>query len=398
MGTAGEHTLYIQIDEANNISESSETNNITSKTITVTQSLPEITATNPVNNSAGIPISLAPTITFSESMDEDSLNTNTITLTAIADNLGNKISTPLEGSVSYNAASHQATWSPAAPFANNYTYNLSISVEVQDAYGHNIAEEKNIVFTTIMNRDHAQVYKGSDGKTQVYIEHDSIAYDNFFIMIQTNPDQTDAIYKATQKVSNEHINPHKPIPETLRSFHIYIDENVELSDEQINFAAPVTITIPYTDNGDGMVSGTNPQIQESSLAMYWLNETDNLWVKLPHSQVNQTEDNVTAEVPHFSHFMLIGAQSTSLAGAYAYPVPYKPNSDPTHTSIKFTGLSTRATIKIYTISGELVAKIVETDGDGFNDTWNAQEVSSGMYIYYIENEQEQKTGQLLIIK
>lgn len=87
-----------------------------------------------------------------------------------------------------------------------------------------------------------------------------------------------------------------------------------------------------------------------------------------------------------------------LANAYAYPVPFRPNFDPTHTKITFTGLPSPSTIKIYTVTGEHVATIEETDYDGVNNSWDPYSAASGMYIYIIEYGSEIKKGQLLIVK
>ena len=94
---------------------------------------------------------------------------------------------------------------------------------------------------------------------------------------------------------------------------------------------------------------------------------------------------------------MLGETQSSLQNAYAYPVPFRPNSDPSHKHITFTGLSAQTTIKIYTITGELVATIHESDGDGMC-IWDARGAASGMYIYRIDNNREHKTGHLLIVK
>lgn len=66
-------------------------------------------------------------------------------------------------------------------------------------------------------------------------------------------------------------------------------------------------------------------------------------------------------------------------------------------------LTSDATIRIYTISGELVTIIEETDGDG-NATWdgknqNGEEVVSGVYIYLITSDDGRTiTGKLAVIR
>ncbi len=96
-----------------------------------------------------------------------------------------------------------------------------------------------------------------------------------------------------------------------------------------------------------------------------------------------------------------------LSDAYAYPVPYKPNDRLSTTGdetsgITFTNLSTETEIKIYTITGELVRNLIHKNG--WNEEWypveneKGEKVVSGVYIYYIENKKQHKSGKLVIIR
>jgi hypothetical protein len=78
-----------------------------------------------------------------------------------------------------------------------------------------------------------------------------------------------------------------------------------------------------------------------------------------------------------------------------YPNPYKPHAG--HQRINFSGLTAEATVRIYDISGNLMEEILENDGDGLA-TWDG-DVSSGIYVYYIFNPQEEKKlGKLSVIR
>jgi hypothetical protein len=96
----------------------------------------------------------------------------------------------------------------------------------------------------------------------------------------------------------------------------------------------------------------------------------------------------------------MGANDTNLTSAYVFPVPCRVYQG--HNQITFTGLSSQAMIKIFTISGELIVTLKEEDGDG-QLIWDVKNkggkfLASGVYIYYIENEREHKSGKLMIIK
>lgn len=89
-----------------------------------------------------------------------------------------------------------------------------------------------------------------------------------------------------------------------------------------------------------------------------------------------------------------------LSTAHAFPNPYKA---PIHQNkITFTNLTFRVTIRIYTISGELVRTLYK--GDNTDDlVWNVrgengQKLASGLYFYFIKSENSIKKGKLVIIQ
>ncbi len=89
-----------------------------------------------------------------------------------------------------------------------------------------------------------------------------------------------------------------------------------------------------------------------------------------------------------------------LGQAHCYPVPFKPSLG--HTKITFSQLTRDVEIKIYTLSGQLVRKLVKSD---LKDTleWNAtnergQAVVSGVYLYVVKSVAGKKRGKLMIIR
>jgi hypothetical protein len=96
----------------------------------------------------------------------------------------------------------------------------------------------------------------------------------------------------------------------------------------------------------------------------------------------------------------VSAPASDLSAAYAFPVPFKPST--TSTRITFTNLSTEATIRIYSSSGELVRTLREDQGNGFLrwDVTNeqGQPVASDVYFYVIENAEQTKVGKLLVVR
>ncbi len=83
-----------------------------------------------------------------------------------------------------------------------------------------------------------------------------------------------------------------------------------------------------------------------------------------------------------------------------FPNAYMPSSEG-HTRIIFSDLPAVCTIKIYTLTGDLVRTIVESDGDG-QAAWDVrnegnEELPSGIYLYIIKSSTEgEEKGELVI--
>jgi len=107
----------------------------------------------------------------------------------------------------------------------------------------------------------------------------------------------------------------------------------------------------------------------------------------------------------FTHLSIIAPSGTSrqvaapdLINVIAYPNPCKG-----YGNITFKNLTDQCKIRIYNIAGELIFEQEFTNTNG-NAEWNlknrsGKDVASGVYIYLITNNQNQKaTGKIGIIK
>jgi len=88
----------------------------------------------------------------------------------------------------------------------------------------------------------------------------------------------------------------------------------------------------------------------------------------------------------------ISAPKTDLSEAVVFPSPFMPSKG--HKSIKFGKLTANATVKIYTIAGELVRELSDDDGDGLI-TWDVknrggQNVASDVYLALIQGSGQKK--------
>lgn len=89
-----------------------------------------------------------------------------------------------------------------------------------------------------------------------------------------------------------------------------------------------------------------------------------------------------------------------VSGAHVYPNPC--NMKDGCTGVTITRLTLRATIKIYTISGEYLRTITK-DSNIDSVAWDlkteaGRTVASGLYIYNIEGEGSTKQGKMIVIR
>ena len=167
------------------------------------------------------------------------------------------------------------------------------------------------------------------------------------------------------------------------------------------------VTLSYADaNGDGLVDGTS--IRVKTLAIYTLDEAHSLWVRVPASRVDTAARTVTALMPHFSVYALIGAADQDVEQVHPYPVPWAPNSGNPLVDgdlaggITFTNLPSEGTISIYTLTGQLVRALSITP---FNPqlkwdvkTTGGQDVVSGVYLWRVKSGDNTKAGKLIVIR
>jgi hypothetical protein len=109
-------------------------------------------------------------------------------------------------------------------------------------------------------------------------------------------------------------------------------------------------------------------------------------------------------IPRVVSALGLGA-ADNLEEAYVYPNPYKPGSEGDYDAdcITFSKLTSQAKIEVFNIIGQLVTTIEKDSSEGDyqwipkNDA--GRSLASGVYVFYISNEEGQKkTGRFAIVK
>jgi hypothetical protein len=182
-----------------------------------------------------------------------------------------------------------------------------------------------------------------------------------------------------------------------------------------NFLRQGSITFNYKDNdGDGIIDGSNPPVRVKTMNLWQLDETMNMWVKVPDVSVDTAGKQLVSPLAHLSVYAFIGGADTSVSDVYAFPVPFRPfgpdaGTGPGQTGteaagITFTNLPSNGTIEIYTPTLRLVRRIeIPSNLNPARIAWNVRNeagvaVASGIYIWRIISGSNAKTGKLMVIR
>jgi len=295
-----------------------------------------------------------------------------------------------------------------------YRVRARNNVGVWSSYS-GVSEE--IIIAELFGTNTAVTGSSIDGRALVNIPQ-GVLTDETYIIIERDPlNYGKNINPKTIKAANDKDDvdlSFDRIEDTIAEFNAYIYNN-GTSTRITTFTNKVRISLRYRDvNQDGFVDNVPYRLDERTLKVYRLNETTQQWVAEENSIVDPVANTVSAEVDHFSIFVLRGTPlrpATVLGNVRVYPNPYKPNSNPMHNSgVHFGGtaapfeerLTEQVTIKIFTVTGELVRVIDgQTSGEYIWDAKNddGDEVSTGVYIYQITNEQAGNSfGKVAIVK
>ncbi|MEW6040802.1 MAG: T9SS type A sorting domain-containing protein, partial [Elusimicrobiota bacterium] len=317
-----------------------------------------------------------PSIFFSLDVDTSSVNSGII-LKAIKNNYAEKISEIVTGTFNYDKTQKKLTFIPALPLKKGYSYEFTLNKPRNPV---------SVNFETIF--DHTVENKIDDLQTKA-----SLA-------LKSNSFGSDG-YVSFSKSKTESFTEGQVI--NVAEIKAYDEKNSEQNPTQ---TAHLTLSFSYPDeNADGIVDNTEPKVQINSLAIYHYSLKTERWERL-YTEVNSVSKTASAPVTTLSKFLIVGLQNDDAGKAYAYPVPFEPGKG--HFEIKFgrnpdAPLPGKCQIRIYSISGDLLKELIESDGDG-TLSWNPvtdsndTELKSGTYIYVIETKTNKKTGKIMVIR
>ncbi len=101
---------------------------------------PYVSSTSPIDNTTGVPTTAVITATFSEDMDSSTISGDTFVVVSP--------SGEVSGTISYEASSKKATFTPQNLLDYDIMYKVTVSKEVQDLAGNPMSTSKNWTFYT----------------------------------------------------------------------------------------------------------------------------------------------------------------------------------------------------------------------------------------------------------
>lgn len=187
-------------------------------------------------------------------------------------------------------------------------------------------------------------------------------------------------------------------PEGSQDLGLSVKVNLSNNQTLLSGGKYATLSLAYNDNdNDGIVDGTSVRVDQ--LKMYSASNLADQWVLLP-SSIDVAKKTVSGATVHFSFFAVFAGPSADLDTVRVYPVPFLPNDGQTdngvsyraadlNSGIIFDNLPSVVKIKIFTVSGQLVADFDTSNSLG-KLQWDVKnndgkDVATGGYIAVISS-------------
>jgi len=344
-------------------------------------------------NSGGILTASSFSVRFNRAVDLTDFR-NAVALRQVQNNLGQSMNTAVPGVWTTSVSSEVFTFTPSSAWPANARFALSVSTALRDTLSVRYRQGLSAELATLFDASQANVVTHAATGLRLDIPAGAVATEGAVTVSTTLPAAAAAatrkLIEATEDGTRAPIG--SLVDVTLR------DAAGAVRTER--FQTPVQISFPYADaDGNGVIDGSNPPVMAKTLGIHYLDETNNLWVRLP-SSIDTAAKRVTAETPHFTVFAVIGQFDTDLSAVNVFPVPFRAGDG--HRTITFSGLGQNTKIKIFTVTGELVKEFAAAPNDG-QAVWDVANgegtaVASGVYVYLLESGDNWRKGKIMIIR
>jgi len=371
----------------------------------------------------GVPFDAVIDLEFSEGLAPGTLTAG-IHVWKLLNHRGEPETTWIDAMQTYDSLSNTVRLSPATPLESNSLYEIRITQDLLSVDGFTVDGLQRIRFVTLLDPalDNVVLYPLIDslgapalgaasvftaGGISIQIPADALPEQSMVLINETV--QREALEEANRK-ARAAAGPYRT-PIKLQEINAFNANGERVA----TLAKPVDIAFSFQTQADGQVQGAQAPVRAQTLSLWTLDEKHKLWVKIPGSRAVSEGLAISAAVPHFSVYALMGAPSGSAADTFAFPVPWRPHGPMAGDSngqtgtlaggITFTNLPSECTIRLYTIAGELVRTLHHSDLNGSiaQERWDVRTdggdaVASGVYLWRVESDVDGKNGKLMVIR
>jgi hypothetical protein len=371
----------------------------------------------------GVPLNAMVQVAFSAPLDPTTI-ANGIQVTMIMDHLGQAENSTALWSSTYDVTGTTVIISPQGAWPGNTLFNIAGTASLRSIDGFALSStlpaqfisvldphEENVILQPIPIAGIAQtISAGNAASLNLDIPADALS-DYSYVLVSQDPFHSPLLVNpntlqiATQKAQASGGAYQTPL--ALEEIVAYNEQGGPVS-----LSKSANLTVSYGAN-QGMVNGTSLPIRADTLAFWTLDSTHALWVKMPDSQANGSA--VIGQLSQFSVYALMGGAESNASDVYVFPVPWRPHGPNAGTGagetgtdtggMTFSNLPSECSIKIYTLSGELVRQIQHSDLSGSvgqekwdGNTSGGNHAASGVYLWRVESATDGKNGKLMVIR
>ncbi len=355
-----------------------------------------------------------------------------ITVTMIQDHTGSAVNTAAPVTFTYNPTGVAIFINPQSSWSGNSIYDIHLSSAVLNLDGSPLQDANDLLFLTVLDPSQsnviwqpvnagAQSFAGTMSRIPVtggspvslHIAPGSLP-GYALVLVNSNP-LTSPLRVSPQVILDANQRATQSMGAYGQPLSIEEIDAYSLSNQLMNtLSQSAQVTLPFQSQSGLLLNGTAP-IRADTLSLWVLDETNHLWVKMPDSQVNTTNGNVTANISQFAVFALMGSAAMDAQSAFVFPDPWRPHGPHAGTGpgqtgtesagMTFSSLPSQCRIKIYTLTGELVRELQHSDlgGQIGQEVWDGltthgEHAASGVYLWRVESASDSKNGKLMVIR
>jgi hypothetical protein len=372
----------------------------------------------------GVPLNASIQLAFSSQVDPTTIP-NGIQVTAIMDHMGQTENNLALWTSTYSVAGTTVVISPQAAWSGNTVYSISGTSNLRSIDGFSLSPSSQAQFLTVLDPHQENVVlqpipvvfngsptPGSSNPPALSLDIPQDAFTDYsYVLVSQDPMHSPLqVNPATLTAATQKAQTSGGPYETPLAYQEVVAFNVQGQPVSLSKGASLSITYSGTSN---LLSGTNVPIRADTLSLWTLDSAHALWVKMPDSGMSGS--SVVGPVSQFSVFALMGSADTDTSSVFVFPNPWRPHGPNTGTGagqtgtdaggITFSNIPSECTIKIYTISGELVRQLSHSDLTGpvgqqvwDGNTSGGDHAASGVYLWRVVSGSDSKNGKLMIIR